>query len=160
MEAILPGLAGLSEARQQLFLFCLTLVDRFKGDGLDAAVDADVASAAHALSETYDTAARGVIYEHRADSLAGRRLAEGIREVFEELGRNRPSGFAADAAAVLRQLEDVVRSVRQSAPSDPRAFLGLAGRLSALLRPTGESASASGPGSPDGGAAGSSIILP
>ncbi|HOQ61913.1 MAG TPA: hypothetical protein PKZ08_14905, partial [Vicinamibacterales bacterium] len=83
MDAILPALAGLSEARQQLFLYTLTLVDRLRGDGLEAATDADAASAARALAETYETASRGLIYEHRADSLPGRRIAAGIREVYE-----------------------------------------------------------------------------
>jgi len=156
MDAILPALAGLSEARQQLFLYTLTLVDRLRGDGLEAATDADAASAARALAETYETASRGLIYEHRADSLPGRRIAAGIREVYEELGRNRPSGFAADAAAVLRQLEDVVTSVQRSSPTDQRAFLGLAERLSAVLRPPGAPpAAGSGAGGP-----GSPIILP
>lgn len=156
MDAILPALAGLSEARQQLFLYTLTLVDRLRGDGLEAATDADAASAAHALAETYETASKGVIYEHRADSLPGRRIAEGIGEVYEELGRNRTSGFAADAAAVLRQLEGVVTSVQRASPTDQRAFLGLAGRLSAVLRPSGDSpAAGSGAGGP-----GSPIILP
>ena len=90
------------------------------------------------------------------DSLPGRRIAAGIREVYEELGRNRPSGFAADAAAVLRQLEDVVTSVQRSSPTDQRAFLGLAERLSAVLRPPGAPpAAGSGAGGP-----GSPIILP
>ena len=124
-----PGLSGLSEARQQLFLFSVTLVDRFKGEGLDAATDADVVSAAAALAATYETASRGVIYEHRAETLAAQRMAGGLRGVFEELGRNRPSSFAADAAAVLRQLEDRARAVQRLSPSDPRAFLKLAGRM-------------------------------
>ena len=159
MDVILPGLAGLSEPRQQLFLFCLTLVDRFRGDGLEAATDDDVASAAHALAATYETASKGVIYEHRADSLPAQRLAEAVRDVFEDLGRNRPSGFAADAAAVLQQLEDRVRFVQRSTPSDPRAFLGLAGRLAGLLRPAGGGASSETGEPPPGGDA-SPIILP
>ena len=159
MDVILPGLAGLSEARQQLFLFCLTLVDRFRGDGLEAATDDDVASAARALAATYETASKGVIYEHRADSLPAQRLAEAVRDVFEQLGRNRPSGFAADAAAVLQQLEDRVRFVQRSSPSDPRAFLGLAGRLAGLLRPA-EGGASSEAGEPPPGGVASPIILP
>ena len=56
LAALTPALAGLSEARQQLFLFALTLLDRFRGDGLDAASDAEAASAAAALAGTYETA--------------------------------------------------------------------------------------------------------
>jgi len=63
---LLPALERLSEAQRQLFFLTLTLVDRFRGEGLDAAVDADVADAAEALAGTYETAARGLIYDQRA----------------------------------------------------------------------------------------------
>jgi hypothetical protein len=153
-----PGLAGLSEPRQQLFLFSLTLIDRFKGDGLEAATDRDVASAAGALASTFDTAARGVIYEPQADSVPARRMAEGIRDVFDQLGRGRPSGFAADAAEVLRRLEERVQAARHLAPENPRAFLELAGRVVRRLgAPEAGALPADGQGASP---AGSSIILP
>jgi hypothetical protein len=133
LAVLTPGLAGLSEPRQQLLLFALTLIDRFKGDSLDAARDMDVVSAAGALASTYETAARGVIYEHRADSVPAQRMAQGIRELFDQLGRGRPSGFAADAAAVLRRIEDRARAVQRPAAPDPRAFVALAGRVARRL---------------------------
>jgi len=120
---------GLSEPRQQLYLFTLTLVERFRGDGLDAAVDADVAAGLEALAASYDTAARGLIYEQQAPTAPARRLAAGIRSVFDELGHGRPTGFAADAAEVLRRLADRAREVAASAPGSSRHFLDLAGRV-------------------------------
>jgi hypothetical protein len=78
-------------------LFALTLLDRFRGEGLDAASDADAASAAAALAGTYETASRGLIYEQRPDSVPAQRIVDGIRGMFEQIGRGRPSGFAADA---------------------------------------------------------------
>jgi hypothetical protein len=155
LAVLTPGLAGLSEPRQQLLLFALTLIDRFKGDSLDAARDMDVVSAAGALASTYETAARGVIYEYRADSVPAQRMAQGIRELFDQLGRGRPSGFAADAAAVLRRIEDRARAVQRPAAPDPRAFVALAGRVARRLG-TPEAGARPG-GEP---AAGSSIILP
>jgi hypothetical protein len=159
LAVLTPALSGLSEPRQQLFLFALTLVDRFKGEGLDAGSDNDAASAAAALAATYETASRGLIYEQRPDSVPARRMADGIKESFEQLGRGRPSGFAADAAAVLRQVEDRVKAVQRGAPGDRRAFLALAERVSRRLE---------GPGGPDNPSAGSeppgggmpSIIIP
>jgi len=155
-----PALAGLSDERQKLLLFLLTLVDQFRGEGFEAAADADVASAARALASTFETASRGVIYEHRADTLPAQRMAEGIKEVFDKLGRGRPSGFAADAAAVLRQLEDRVQAVQRLHPSEPRVFLELAGRVATRV---------GGPGAPgpeadghasSGGSSGPTIIVP
>ena len=89
LAVLAPALAGFSEARQQLFLFALTLVDRFRGEGLDAASDADAASAAAALAGTYDTASRGLIYEQRPDSIPAQRMADGIKGMFDD-ARPRP----------------------------------------------------------------------
>jgi hypothetical protein len=159
LAMLTPGLAGLSEPRQQLLLFSLTLIDRFKGDSLEAAHDGDVVSAAGALASTYETASRGVIYEHRADSIPAQRMVEGIRELFDQLGRGRPSGFAADAAVVLRRIEERARAVQQLAGSNPRAFVELAGRMARRL---GAPDAAARPDEGQGArpAAGSSIILP
>ena len=155
-----PAMAGLSEARRQLLLFTLTLVSRFRGDGLDAASDADAAAAVGALAETYETASKGLIYERRPDSIPAQRMADGISAMFEQLGRGRPSAFAADAAAVLRQVEDRVHAVQRSAPGEPRAFLALAERMSARLGGPGpESQQAEGEEA-QAGAGGPSIILP
>ena len=155
-----PALAGLSEARQQLFLFALTLIDRFRGDGLDASDDADAAAAAAALAGTYETASKGLIYEQRPDSVPAQRLADGIKGMFDQLGRGRPSSFAADAAAVLRQVEDRVRAVQRATPGSPRAFLDLAGRVAKRLggpRPDGSAAEVE---AAPGGGDGPVIILP
>lgn len=160
LAALGPAMAGLSEARQQLFLFALTLVNRFRGEGLDAASDADAAAAVAALAGTYETASKGLIYEQRPGTVPAQRLADGIRDMFEQLARGRPSAFAADAAAVLRRLEDRVTAVQRAAPGDPRAFLALAERLSARLggpRPEGQQADG---GQSPGSAGGPSIILP
>lgn len=158
LAALAPALGGLSEARQQLFLFALTLVDRFRGDGLEAASDADVAAAAAALAGTFDTASKGLIYEQRPDSIPARRMAEGIKGMFDQFGRGRPSGFSADAAAVMRQVEDRAREVQRAAPADPRAFLGLAGRMARRLGGPGpDGAEAETEAAPGGG---SSIIIP
>jgi hypothetical protein len=162
LGAVSPALAGLSEPRQQLFLFTLTLVDRFRGEGLDAAADADAASAAAALAATFETASKGLIYEQRPDSVPAQRMADGIRGVFEQLGRGRPSSFAADAAVVLRQLEDRIGAVRQASPGDPRAFLALAGRVARRLGGPGpaEDGAADGQTGPAATRSGSAIILP
>ena len=120
---------GPLEPRQQLYLFTLTLFERFRGDGLDAALDADVISALEALAATYDTASRGLIYEQQAATAPAQRLAAGIRGVFDELGHGRPSGFAADAAEVLRRLANRARSVSADSPRSTRAFLDLAARV-------------------------------
>ncbi len=134
IAALAPSMAGLTEPQQQLLLLAITLVDRFRGDGLDAAADADVADAATALADTYGTAARGLIYEQRPSSVAAQRLAAAMRSVLEDLGRDRPSAFAADAAAALGRVEVQVRACAKAEPDNPRAFLDLAARIARLLK--------------------------
>ncbi len=156
-----PALAGLSEPRQQLMLFAVTLIDRFKGEGLDAANDADAAAAVAALAGTYETQSKGLIYEQRPDSIPAARMAEGIRELFDQLGRGRPSSFAADAAAVLRQLEDRISTVRQATAGTSRAFLALAERMARRLgRPGAAGGTAEGAKGQAGQGGAPSIIIP
>ena len=138
VAALAPAVAGLTETQQQLALFTITLIDRFRGDGLDAATDADVADAARALGATYETASRGLIYEHRPTSVPAGRLATEIRTVFEQLGRQRPTAFAADAAAVLRRIEIQCAATGTTRGTHPHAFLDLAARIARQLRPAGQ----------------------
>jgi hypothetical protein len=159
IEALAPGMTGLSEPRQQLYLFTLTLLERFRGDGLDAAVDSDVVSGLEALAASYDTAARGLIYEQQAATAPAQRLAAGIRSVFEELGRGRPSAFAADAAEVLRRLADRARSLTADAAGSQRRFLDLAARVARRFGSPDEAEA--GPGAPIAQPpAGSGLIIP
>lgn len=148
-------MAGLTEGQQQLALFTLTLLDRFRGDGLDAAQDGDVADAAGALAATYETSARGVIYEQRPSSLPAQRIAAEIRAIFDQLGRQRPSAFAADASVVLRRMEVQVAAAGKAAPGNPKAFLDLAARIARQLKPDGET-----DGAAAGGASPSPLVLP
>jgi len=138
MMVLMPGLRGLSEGQQRLFFLSLTLVHRFRGDGLEAARDADVADAAGALASTYETESKGLIYEHRATSLPAQRLAGELRTVFDQLGRERPSAFVRDAAVVLRRLEQLALGAEQAAPGDRLSFLNLVGRVAGRIRPAAD----------------------
>jgi hypothetical protein len=143
MAILMPGMVGLTETQQRLFLLSLTLLHRFRGEGLDAARDVDVAEAAGSLALTYETESKGVIYEHRAGSLPAQRLAGELRSIFDELGRSTPSAFLRDAATVLRQLQTLAQSVERMTPADPCVFLDLVGRVASRIV---------GPGGADAGA--------
>ena len=67
-----------------------------------------MAEAAAALAATFETAARGVIYEHRPASLPAERLATALKPVLAEAGKGSASAFERDAAVVLRRLEEAV----------------------------------------------------
>ncbi len=158
LAALVPALRDLSDSQQQLFLLSVTLVDKFRGTDLIAAADDDVAEAAGALASTYETAAKGVIYEHRAGALAAQRLASELKTVFDELGRSRPTAFAADAALVLRALEHLVQRLQRGPGAGPRAFLEIAGRIARqFAEGRGARESAQGNQMPS---ADSSLVLP
>jgi len=145
MAALLPGMMGLSDGQQRLFLLSLTLIHRFRGDGLEAARDVDVADAAGALASTYETESKGLIYEHRAGSLPAQRMATELRVVLDKVGREQPSAFVRDAAAVLRRLEQLARGAAKTSPGDPLFFLNLVGRVADRISSVAGASAASEP---------------
>jgi hypothetical protein len=132
-----PGLQGLSNAQQQLFFLTLSLVVQFKGEelALDQATDADVTDAAGALAATFETSAKGLIYEQSAASVPARRLADGIRQAYDELGSRQPSSFAVDAARVLRRIGERVDEAHRAGLDARHGFIDLADRITARLGP-------------------------
>jgi hypothetical protein len=118
-----------SQRQSQLFFLINTFLVRYEPPELQALLDADVAEAAAALAGTFETAARGVIYEHRPASLPAERLAGALKTVLAEAGRGAGSAFERDAAVVLRRLADAVRDVRALEQDNRRAFLDLLGRV-------------------------------
>lgn len=160
MTMLVPGMMDLSDGQQRLFFLSLTLIHRFRGAGLEAARDSDVADATGSLASTYETESKGLIYEHRAGSLPAQRMATELRAVLDELGRERPSAFVRDAATVLRRLERLARDAEKTAPGDAVYFLNLVGRVAGRI---GSAAGAPEPVDPAGIAAdvpNHSIIIP
>jgi hypothetical protein len=55
----------LSRRQSQLFILVATFLVRYESPELQRPIDDDVVDALGALASTYETASRGVIYEHR-----------------------------------------------------------------------------------------------
>ena len=70
---------GLSPAQSELFWAILTFVVGFRADPLMKVVDDDLSDGAAALAATYETAGRGVIYEHRPQSLVAQRFVTDLQ---------------------------------------------------------------------------------
>jgi hypothetical protein len=111
-----------------LFLAC-TSIRNHQPAVLQPLIDEDVAEAAGALASTFETAERGVIYEHRPTSLPAERLVAVLKATFTEAARNGRSSFGRDAALVLRRVEEAARHMRGQEPGNRRAFLDLIGRI-------------------------------
>lgn len=105
---------------------------------IDSLVDDDVADAMAAMAGTFETAARGVIYDHRPASLAAERLVGLLKPIVAEAGRGLGSPFERDAAAVMRRIADATRDARAADQENRRAFLDLIARV--LTRPGGPDA--------------------
>ena len=89
-----------------------TFLARYRPDDLQTVIDEDVADATAALAATFETASRGVIYDHRPASLAAERLTSRLREVIRASAPAHGStSFERDAAAVLRRIDGAVRDL-------------------------------------------------
>lgn len=118
-----------NQRQSQLFFLVNTFLQRYNPPEMQALIDDDVAEAAAALAATFETASRGVIYEHRPASLPADRLATALKPVLAEAGRNGGSAFERDAAVVLRRIEEAARQVRAADPSNRRALFDLLARV-------------------------------
>jgi hypothetical protein len=123
------ALRDFNRGQTQLFVAVNSLITRYEAPEFQAIVDDDVVDAAAALAATFETASRGVIYEHRPSTLAAERLAAAIRAMLAETGRGGGSAFERDAAVVLRRVEQTARAAQASAAGDARAYFKLLDRV-------------------------------
>jgi hypothetical protein len=137
-ESLVDSVRDFSERQSQLFFLVASFLSGYEPGDLSALVDSDVTEACRALASTFETASRGLIYEHRPASLPAERLAAALKPMLLEAGKQGGSAYERDAAVVLRRMADASEKVRDEDPSRPRAFLDLLGRL--LRKPGGETA--------------------
>jgi hypothetical protein len=125
---LVQRLRDLSQRQSQLFFLISTFLLRYEPPEFQPLLDGDIAEAAAALASTFETAARGVIYEHRPASLPAERLAAALKAVLAEAEKHGGSAAERDAAVVLRRVEE---AARESAAEEPggRAFQDLLGRV-------------------------------
>lgn len=97
-------LDGLGARASEITWGVLKLLSRFAADPLLRLRDEDVVDMAAALGETFATAARGVIYEHRPRSLPAQRLSTEVKAFIEQARRPGERGFEQNVAAALQRL--------------------------------------------------------
>jgi hypothetical protein len=116
----------LNDQQLELFLTLNAFLAAHPGDGLHPLIDDDVAEGMDALADTHETAARGVIYEHRPASRPAERLVRDVKSLLTEARRGFVSSFETQAAVVLRRIADSVRELRREEPGNRRVYLDLA----------------------------------
>lgn len=129
LRFVWPLIQPLNERQRQLFFLLQAFIGRYRPDDLLPLTDDDVAEAAGALASTYETAARGVIYEHHPSSLAAQRLAGELKTFLVEVGTGAGSRFERDATATLRSLETGAGGARHALAEGATAFVALAARI-------------------------------
>jgi hypothetical protein len=126
---LLPSIHTLTERQHQLFFLFHSVIARYVPDGFGRLNDEDVGEAAGALAATLETSARGVIYEHSAQSPIAQGLARALKTMLEEIRTQGTKVYDAEAAIALRAIEQGARDARKLAGVDPAAYLALVGRL-------------------------------
>jgi hypothetical protein len=128
VDLVMQSMRDFNERQSQLFLFINTFLIKYEPPEFQALIDDDVVEAMRALAATYETASRGVIYEHRPASLPARRLVAALTPLLAEAGKG-GSVFERDAAVVMRRIERAVTDARASDRLNRRAYLELLGRV-------------------------------
>jgi hypothetical protein len=128
VAALMPTLRNLTERQHQLFFLFHSVIARHVPEGFARLNDDDVADAAAALASTLETAARGVIYEHTAQSPIAQRLAGEMKAMIDEI-RQHGTVYDREAAIALRAIEQGARDARKTAGGEATAYLTLMGRL-------------------------------
>lgn len=132
---IYGALGDVSDRQAQLIVYLQALVKRCAtaanaaAAGLPAFVDSDVADAAASLASTYETAAKGIVYEHRAASAPAQRVASELKRGLEELARAEVSVPDRDLSAALRVIEKLARGAAQALGEGDRSYLDLIDRI-------------------------------
>ena len=127
---LLPIVAGLQPSQYELFFFVQQLlhgIDRTGGQPLD---DRTVRECAEALAKTYETASKGIIYEHQASSPPAERLSKELKTVLDDPpAAGGPKAGERDRAAVLRCVERAAAGAEAALEGGGRAYVELTGRL-------------------------------
>jgi hypothetical protein len=115
---------GLAQAQYQLFLLVQLTIARYLPRVTDQLLDRDVADAAAALAATFETATKGIIYDHLAVSLPAQRLSAEVRTAIDALGREGHPPRDGDVAVALRRTEKAVEEAGRAIGGE-RAYLEL-----------------------------------
>jgi hypothetical protein len=128
LATIVRVASDLNDRQSRLFFLILTALARYEMPDLSPLIDDDVAEALAALGATYETSARGVIYEHQPIATSAQRLMNALKPALAAWGRG-AAGFEREAAVVLRRLEAAARETKTDGAGRGRAFVDLVGRV-------------------------------
>ena len=156
-QFILPLLGGLSERQREIAMLIQWFLRTNRPNDLSW-TDMEIEQAAKAAAETFETSSRGIVYEHRAASLAAQRLSTDLKEMIDSKRKDGARITDTDTATALRFIEAASRDARHSLDGTDKAYVLF---LNRLRRSGTENAEGSSPKSSENQTSSSSrLILP
>lgn len=128
MARLLPTIRHLTERQYQLFFLFQSAIAQHRPEGFARLADADVAEAAASFAATLETAARGVIYDHRPASIPAQSLTDAFAKLLTQIRAQGGTVYDREAAIALRAIEQGGKEVAAPGEGD-RVYLDLVGRL-------------------------------
>lgn len=124
-----PAFQRLTQRQSHVLLLLQGIVLEHAASAVPRIIDRDVGDAAGSLAATFETATRGIIYDHQPSSLPAQRLMQEVRTALADLAQKAQASLDVDAAVVLRRIESLVRQPELSGAGET-AYLELLGRIS------------------------------
>lgn len=129
LMVLMGALGRVSERQLQVFFVIHTFISRFKGDGLTRLNDADVAEATGALASSFETAAKGVLYEQQATSVTAEALRRELKIFLSQMAGDEGTRFEREVAVVLRGIERGANHEVAGIGTGPIEYLSLVARI-------------------------------
>jgi hypothetical protein len=129
MDSLARLVRDLNDRQLRLFFLIVTFLVHHEAPEFHPLIDEDVALAMAALAATFETASRGVIYEHRAQSFSAERLVSGLKPLLAKAEQGSGTAFQRDAGVVLRRLETAAIEAMHAPAGHRRSFLDAVGRV-------------------------------
>ncbi|MGQ0735119.1 MAG: hypothetical protein ACT4QD_15890 [Acidobacteriota bacterium] len=129
VAVLTAALGPLPEDHLPLFFALHSFIARYEPPAGTRLVDADLAEAATAIASSFETAGRGVLYEHTATSPTGEALRRQLTAFLGQIGRGGGSRFERAAAAVLRGMARGAAHEVAGLADGPVAYLTLVARI-------------------------------
>lgn len=123
-----PTFEALSPGQQKLLLLVQATLRLGHAD-TPGLTDDDFVRAARALADTYETAGRGIIYEHAAGVASAERIRSDVETLIETARREDLRVSDAEVAGALRRIEQAARAARKVLPGNDAAYVGLLKRM-------------------------------
>ncbi len=127
---LLSIVSDLRPRQYELFFFLQPVLHGIARDGRLPIDDRIVRESAEALAKTYETASRGIIFEHQASSPAAERLSQVLKPLLDDPpAAGGPRVGEHDVALVLRCVGQAAAGAEAALEGGGRAYIELAGRL-------------------------------